>query len=229
MAKKRNLKAKIEYKDLSGDKTITPGQFRLDIEGGNLNGYVEQRSYACNPYAARAYWDAFKEFLNASGAFSRTWFLYKAINVEDPDPEYLKIMVEKHACANPDELFAKSSKDWDNYKRKLNTLISKAEKAKVPINLPKGEENQAKYKRNILISFVLLDDCIRGSARRQFYREKYIDRALNRIKSKGYADPVSIYEMENAFKADQKWQEHYLADQERRKEKEREKRKNRKP
>ncbi len=233
MGKKAHYNYKEETKDMSG-KNDMPGQYRLDLnEDGNR--LVEQRPQLCKPYFSQRYWGAFKEFLDASGVFNRTWYLYKQIQA-DPSPEELNrqigaaeakndialknrlesqledvvkrltVMKAHQGCETAEELYVKAEKEWNAYKAKLKNLIYYAGKANVPINAKDGD----KTFRGIMYAFVLLDDKIRGSCRREFYRKKYVDIALKRINQTHYSDPISIYEIEQEYKADKKWQEKYL-------------------
>jgi len=226
---KKNGK-KREFKDMSGKGSPVPGQYRLDIEGGQYKGTVEQRPQLCKPYYAKKYWESFRDFLNASGAFGRTWHLYKQI-LNDPRPEELmhdinvcnspeersrlenqlngvleriKVMKTRQKCETLDELYAKAESDWNVYKRSLDTLLSYARSANVPIVA------DDRLKRNIMICFVLLDDKIRGACRREYYRKKFVNRSLKNCEKFGYADPISFYKMEEEYKADIAWQENYL-------------------
>ena len=70
-----------------------------------------------------------------------------------------------------------------------------------------------KQLRDIMIAFYSLDDRVRGSARRQFYRERYIKKALSEIAETGYSEPISFREIEKAFQLDRKWQDNFLAAQ----------------
>ena len=217
-------------RDMSGKDTI-PGQYRLDLDGS----LVEQKPQLCSPYFAQKYWGAFKEFLDASGVFNRTWYLYKQIQA-DPDPEELNkeikdakdkgdmalqtrlenqledvtkrltVMKDRQGCDTAEELYGKASNDWDAYKAKLKSLIYFAGKANVPINTVDGDQSF----RGIMYAFVLLDDKIKGSCRREYYRKKYVEPAQKEIRQTSYSDPISIYEIEQEYKADKKWQDKYL-------------------
>lgn len=221
-----------EYKDMSGKgKKEIPGQFRLDVTCQDVK-LVEQRPQLCKPYYSKKYWEAFRDFLSASGVFGRTWHLYKQLR-DDPTPETLiadinrcnnpverariesqlkgvmeriTVMKTRQKCETKEELFDKASSDWDDYKRKLKNLISYSRNANVPIAAEEGQ----KVFRNIMVSFVLLDDSVRGSCRREYYRDKFVNRSLKQVKKTGYADPISIYDMEAAFKADKDWQDKFL-------------------
>lgn len=233
MSNKYNKKKhKTEYSDMSGKKVnATPGQFRLDIDDPSLDGIVEMQPYTCKPYHARKYYEAFRDFLKKSGVFGRTWHLYKAI-MDDPDlnelqwrldhenmsemerkrvteirdavKNHLYVMKNKQYCKTPEELYAKAEAEWNEYKRSLNWLITCAQRANVPFA---ADENK---KKDIMISFFHLDDRVRGSARRDYYREKYVNKALKAIEKTGYYPPMSIYDMEKAFKNDKEWQERFL-------------------
>lgn len=218
-----------EYKSSSGKDKNIPGQFCLDINvnDATLDGLIEQQPMKCSPYYSRQYYEAFKEFLKKSGSFGRTWHLYKAIEgdpeesqinwrlnhetLSEKDREYLesardrlKVMREKQHCDTMEELFAKASNDWDSYKKSLKWLITCSARANVPITA------DDKTMKNIMISFFHLDDRIRGNCRREYYRDKYINKAIKTINKSGYYPPISIYEMEEAFKADKDWQERFL-------------------
>jgi len=234
MAKKAhyyNDNYKKAKKDKSG-KDSMPGQLCLDLNG---NGLIEHKPQLCKPYFAQKYWGAFKEFLDASGVFNRTWYLYKQIQA-DPRPEELNMQINSAAmkgdtslrnrlenqlsdvvkrltvmkthqgCETAEELYAKAEKDWNVYRAQLKNLIYYAGKANVPINAQEGD----KMFRGIMLAFVLLDDKVRGSCRREYYRKKYVDNALKRIKQTQYSDPISIFDIEKEYVADKKWQENYL-------------------
>ncbi len=240
MAKKAHFKYKEEFRDMSG-KNSTPGQYRLDLDEEKL-GLIEQKPQLCKPYYAQKYWEAFKEFLDASGVFNRTWYLYKQIE-KDPSPEELNekideatrngstreyidklksqlddvvkrlaVMNSKQECNTKEQLFDKAEKEWKDYKAKLKNLIFYSRKANVPITAKENSENASQRKsfRGMLYAFVLLDDSVRGSCRREYYRKKYVDPASKRCKETGYSDPISIYDIEKDYKADEKWQEKYL-------------------
>ena len=232
MAKKAHLNNKREKRNTPG-KNVIPGQYYLDLKEGKR--LVEQRPQLCKPYYAQRYWGAFKEFLDASGVFNRTWYLYKQIS-DDPSPEELKrkideaaysgneslrlhlegclddvvkrlsIMKARQGCDTETELYAKAEKEWEVYKQKLKDLVYYAEKAKVPINI----QPDTKEFRNVMLSFVLLHEKVRGSCRREYYRKKYVDAAQNSINQTGYSDPISIYVIESEYQKDEKWQEKYL-------------------
>ena len=248
----------------------------------------EERSYKCSKYYSRSYWNAFADFIKASGLFSRTNHLRLAIE-NDPNPEELKqilknmdlsdeecqgiqaelgrvnshyqIMKESHHCETPKALFQKTKADWKTYEQALKNLFNVAVHANVPHYIfIKVEENinssaskkhgspslfgptsadktnleafrsveimtllhsediaevelAKKQLRDIMIAFYSLDDRVRGSARRQFYREKYIKKALAEIAETGYSEPIAFREIEKAFQLDRKWQDNFLAAQ----------------
>lgn len=150
------------------------------------------------------------------------------------------IMRESYHCDSPKELLKKAAKDWQAYEHALRALFCAAVNARVPhyvyIVAPKNDDggkksyvaeisslfnspidiealSLSKQLRDIMISFYSLDDRIRGAARRQYYREKFIKPALKELQRTGYADPISFREMEKAFKSDKKWQSAFLASQ----------------
>lgn len=225
-------KHRTEYSDMSGKKaSATPGQFRLDIEDPSLDGIVEMQPYVCKPYHSRKYYEAFREFLKKSGIFGRTWHLYKAI-LDDPNLEELQwrldhesmseferkhvteirdavknhqyVMREKQHCDTKEELFAKAEKEWSEYRRSLTWLMTCAQRANVPFA---ADDKKIK---DIMICFFHLDDKVRGNVRREYYREKYVNKAMKAINKTGYYPPISIYDMEKAFKNDKEWQERFL-------------------
>ena len=251
------------------------GQLRF-CEDGEIK---EERSYKCSKYYSKSYWNAFAEFIKASGLFSRTNHLRLAIE-NDPNSEDLEkilknvnlldeerhgiqaeldrvnshyqIMRESHRCETPEELLRKANHDWCEYERSLKHLLSMAVYANVPHYVFVKTEKEVKpdlssssfsgrarieafrhveimsllhskntvevelakkQLRDIMISFYSLDDRVRGSARRQFYREKYIKRALFEIAETGYSEPIAFREIEKAFQLDRKWQDNFLAAQ----------------
>ena len=150
------------------------------------------------------------------------------------------IMRESYHCDTPKGLVKKAAKDWQSYEHVLKELFRAAVNARVPhyvyIVAPKNDDggkksyvaeisslfnspidiealSLSKQLRDIMISFYSLDDRIRGAARRQYYREKFIKPALKELQRTGYADPISFREMEKAFKSDKKWQSAFLASQ----------------
>ena len=237
----------IEYRDTSRDKNYTPGQLSLDISDGNAKkDLVEVRPRLCSPNESKNFWKAFEAFLDESGAFSRTWYLYRSIKDSPSEKELherlnnrsittheldivrdqLKrydIMRKNHRCNTVEDFEVKLSNDRQRYKSALEHLLQFAAMAGVKPNIPDKYSNDEKVKNealrirnNILNAFVVLDDKIRGSARRQYYRDKYVNKALKEIKKFGYSDPISIGDMEKAFNKDVKWQDQFLARQERR-------------
>ncbi len=250
MSKKFKNKYKVKYAE-SGKKSEIPGQLCLDIKPEKKEGYevVEQRIRKCSTWDSKGYWNALEDFLVESGKFSRTWYLYLSVKdlpeeedlkekFNDPkttthDKEFIEdqlvrydVMRKRHGCDTRDDLKRKVNHDKVEYESKLNILLNKAEKAGVGLGLdPKNPETRKK-KNDMLNAFVCLHDQIRGSARRQYFREKFVNPAKDELKEQYYSDPISILTMEKAFKADLKWQEIFLAGQNRRKEKRKEKRRN---
>ena len=156
MAKKAHFKYKEEFRDMSG-KNNTPGQYRLDLDEEKL-GLIEQKPQLCKPYYAQKYWEAFREFLDASGVFNRTWYLYKQIE-KDPSPEELNekideatrnggtreyidklksqlddvvkrlaVMHSETGMQYKKSFSEKLKKEWKDYKAKLKNLIFTPEK-----------------------------------------------------------------------------------------------------
>lgn len=285
--KKTNSRYFYEYLEAEAKKLksqSSEGQLRF-CEDGKIK---EERVYKCSKYYSKSYWDAFSDFIKASGLFSRTNHLRLAIE-NDPDPEDLErtlssrncsdedrqgvqaeldrvnshyhIMREAHRCETPEELLKKANHDWCEYERALKHLFNTAVHANVPhyifikVKEDKGSsdlkkqgkinlsdlaftdrtklemfrsveimsllhskntievELAKKQLRDIMIAFYSLDDRVRGSARRQFYREKYIKKALAEITETGYSEPIAFREIEKAFQSDQKWQDNFLAAQ----------------
>lgn len=181
----------------------------------------------CTPEESKAYWEAFKAFLDASGVFARTWHLFQQVtkdplvadldkelgspNLSPEKREQLKeiregvvrrenAMREGMHCKTPEEVKVKAHNDWERLRSKLNTLIDKASKANISIALNKEE------KREWMLNFTLLDDKHQGSKRRNFYKDKFVERALKSIEKVGYAEPVSLMDIEAQFET---WQKKY--------------------
>ncbi len=211
-----------------------PGQLRFNLDGNldqDLLALIEEKPVettsqpkqerTCTPEASKAYWESFKEFLDASGVFARTWNLYKQIKIDpsvkeldaqlndmnlSPDKkEQIKeikegvvrreiAMRQKMQCDTPEEVFVKAHNDWNRFKSKFNTLIEKASKADVSLALSTEE------KREWMLNFVLLDDAHLGSKRRNFYKDKYVERALKSLEKTGYAEPISMIDIEKEYK-----------------------------
>ena len=285
----KKTKSRYFYKYLEAEakklkSQSSEGQLRF-CEDGEIK---EERSYKCSKYYSKSYWNAFADFIKASGLFSRTNHLRLAIendlnpkqleqilkNMDLSDEErqgvqteldrvnsHYQIMRGSHRCETPEELLKKANHDWCEYERALKHLFNTAVHANVPhyifikveedINSSASKkqgspssfdptsadktnletfrsveimsllhsENIAevelakKQLRDIMIAFYSLDDRVRGSARRQFYREKYIKRALSEIAETGYSEPISFREIEKAFQLDRKWQDNFLAAQ----------------
>lgn len=207
---------------------LTPGQMRFDIdqdlltivEEAPLPSEQQRLNRTTTPEISRKYWDAFKEFLDASGVFSRTWSLYKQVK-KDPSIEELNeqlsddsLSPEKHAeieeikegvvrrevamrskmfCETPDDVFVKAHNDWNKFKSKLNRLIELAAKANVSFAL------SVEDKREWMLKFVLLDEEHEGSKRRNYYKDKFVERALKSLDKTGYAEPISPIDIEAEY------------------------------
>ena len=222
------------------DKDVIPGQLKFNLSSGldeDLLTIIEElpaaisapkkSERACTPEEAKAYWEAFRDFLTAAGVFARTWNLYKQV-IKDPlisdldeqlndknlSPEKREqieeikegvvrrenAMRQGMKCETPDEVMVKARNDWERLKSKFNWLIDKAAKANVSFALAKEE------KREWMLNFTLLDEKHQGSKRRNYYKEKYIERAMKSIAITGYAEPVSLMDIEASYQA---WREKY--------------------
>lgn len=100
-------------------------------------------------------------------------------------------------CKTPDDVFEKAKYEWDEYKRKLNILINNS--ATVGVSLALSEED----KRDWMVKFVLLENR-EGPRRRNYYKDKHIERAFKALDKTGYAEPLSLLDIEAEYKAWQK-------------------------
>lgn len=233
MAKEKFKRGKKEFKRMSGKNEIS-GQFALKRgEGKNRKDLilVEQQQYPCEPYYAERYWLAFKDFLDHSGQYGRTFYLYKTMN-EEPTPEELEealaqplsieerkkkeellevvkkhyyVMRERQHCNSLSELYKKAEEEWYSFQSSLNRLSSSTDKANV--KFPKLDTK--KRRKEIMIHFCSLLEKFRGNRRRDYYREKFVSRSLKQIYRTGFAPPISIYDMEKQYLEDLEWQAKY--------------------
>ncbi len=205
------------YQDMSGKNSNFPGQLCIDVTGKNNGRYVEAREMHCSKDASKKYWNSLKEFLDMAGAFSRTWHLYRSVKDIDtslPDhklpPEQVKrldIMRMRQNCKTVHDLAIKSNDEGIKLRGKLRWYLSCSMAAGVGLIMPEDEDAAHKKENDILNSFVSRHDLVRGDLRREYFREKYLKKAQKEIDEYGYSDPIGIVEMEEAFKADTKWQD----------------------
>ena len=222
-------------------KNDTPGQFHLEIIDADLRNIIKKRDNSekldikkpsCTPEQAKEYWESFMKFLKCSGFFARAWHLYNLIK-SDPDVAFLRRQLERRdlteaekaeynsqlkraldhldnmktrlECESVEELRDKIGQIWEEYEKVFDRFLKSSKKAGISFD-PDDETKEA-----VMLYFVLLDDEIRGNCRREFYKERYVTRALKSIKKTGYFEPVSFEEIETAFIADKAYQEKYLA------------------
>ena len=174
------------------------------------------------------YYEAFKRFLHASGRLNQTYYLYKNI-IESPNERELElaisyaqypdererneemlgrlrnrisIMKNKHNCEDLNALLSKSKKEWKILSGKLWDLFRYAERAGVPM---REEDKTSKRCRDIMLSYVILDNDVHGDCRRQYYREKIIQKYLKSIEHGKFNDvkAVSWYDMEEEYKSNE--------------------------
>ncbi|MBQ2638705.1 hypothetical protein IJF91_01425 [Candidatus Saccharibacteria bacterium] len=182
-----------------------PGQLYINLNG-EKELYKEEKIQICKPYQSRRYWEKLKEFLDKSGKFSQTWHLYLALR-DTPEPKdfednpekelaynyHIYLMTDKHGCNNQDELFSKAAKEWDEYRDSFEALKKAAIEANVDPRITEG------YKKTFMSAFARED--WDGPCRREFYRNKFVKKALLKFKKNpyGYVEPINIREMEKAF------------------------------
>ena len=206
-----------EYQDMSGKNSNFPGQLCFDVNGKNNGNLVEAKEMLCSEKASQNYWNSLKEFLDVAGSFSRTWYLYQSVKYIDtslPDyklpPEQVKrlnIMRDRHKCKTIDELAVKVQNEKMTLRAKLKWYLACSTNAGVGLIMPEGTDAVYAKENDILNAFVVKHELIRGNLRRDYFREKYLNKALKEISIYKYADPVSIVKMEEAFEEDKKWQE----------------------
>ena len=217
----------------------TPGQFRLEhidadlkeiiVRARKSNEEAEEKKPSCTPEQAKGYWKAFQKFLEFSGSFTRTWHLYSQIK-DDSDVSYLSGQLSRRdlsevekaeyddrlrralnhqdsmkiqGCDNLDELSMKASKDWQEYRKTFNRLLECSKEVGFSFELNEDEKDA------IMLHFVILDDKVRGNCRREFYKERYVTKAIKAIEKTGFFQPVSIEVIEKAFQADKTYQKLY--------------------
>ena len=213
------------------NKDVFPGQLCFDLDS------LEEGSYTPRlpKEQVKEYWESFKDFVDASGIFARTYNLHKQLE-KDPSireidselssqisperrkeleelregverrqkamhemkyPECDKItkVISWRLCQTPDDVFKKAQYEWDEYKKKLNILINNS--ATVGVSLALSEED----KRIWMLKFVLLEPDREGPKRRNYYKDKHIERAFKALDKTGYAEPLSLLDIEAEYKA----------------------------
>ena len=145
------------------------------------------------------YYEAFKRFLHASGRLNQTYYLYKNI-IESPTERELELAISHSQY--PDERERKSKKEWKILSSRLWDLFRYAERAGVPM---REEDKTSKRCRDIMLSYVILDNDVHGDCRRQYYREKIVQKYLKSIEHGKLNDvkAVSWYDMEEEYKSNE--------------------------
>lgn len=127
------------------------------------------------------------------------------------------VMIDYYKSLDVSVVAVKAEKDWDDYKKAFNTLIECAAKANIAFSFTEKQKITWMYKfafyKYAYPGLNSKRQVYNGPKRREFYRTKYVNKALKEISEKGYSEPISLLDIEQEFK---KWLKQNNADKKKR-------------